>query len=225
MKASLDLKAFEKKLINIAEYSIGFLDGIQGGKTIFLENLGRGIIEALKLYIDAEARTNPKSLHHVYEWYETGSPNARLFDIHQSVNRGGISFMSSFSQSQTLSNSSNEPFYDKARVMEEGKSITVVPKNGVALSFDVDGEQIFTKSPVVIDSPGGTAVEGSFKNIIDEFFSLYFSQAFLRASGLYEYLQKPSAYKHNLPAGAIKGKVSGYEVGFRWITGARIGVK
>ena len=36
--------------------------------------------------IDANARINPATLHHVYEWTKTGSPNARLFDIKFSVN-------------------------------------------------------------------------------------------------------------------------------------------
>lgn len=225
MRTSFDIKAFEKKLFNITEYSLGFLDGIHGGKAIFLENFGKAIVETLKLYIDSQARTDPKSLHHVYEWYQTGSPTARLFDIHQSVNRGGVSFMTTFSQSNTLSYDSNEPFYDKAKVMEKGKSIVVAPKNGVVLSFNIDGEQVFTKNPVVIDHPGGQEVAGSFKDVIDEFFSSYFSQSFLRSSGLAEYLKKPTAYKHNLAAGALKGRVAGYEVGFRWITGARIGVE
>jgi hypothetical protein len=225
MKVALDIKAFEKKLLNITEYSLGFLDGIQGGKTIFLEKLGEGIVKVLQLYIDSEARTNPQSLHHVYEWYKVGSPEARLFDILPSVNRGGISFNFAFKQSQSLSNNSNEPFRDKASIMEKGTPIVIKPKNGVVLSFDIDGEQIFTRKPITIDNPGGDYVEGGFKDIIDQFFKSYFTQAFLRSSGLYEYLNKPSAYKHNLPAGSIRGRAAGYETGFRWITGARIGVE
>ena len=211
--------------MNITEYSIGFLDGVQGGKTVFLEKFGQGVIEVLKLYIDSEARTNPQSLHHVYEWYQTGSPSARLFNIEQSVNRGGVSFNVGFTQSQTLAKGSNVPFYDKARIMEKGKSVTIRPKNATALSFEIDGEQIFTKKDITIDNPGGDYVEGSFKNIMDEFFSSYFTQSFLRSSGLYDYLKRPDAYKDNLTAGAMRGKVPGYETGFRWITGARIGVK
>lgn len=222
---SLDTKSFEKKILNIADYSIGFLDGIQGGKTIFMDNFADGVIKVLKLYIDSEARSNPQSLHHVYEWYRSGSPSARLFDIHKSVNRGGISLMSSFSQSQSLSNNSSEPFYDKAKIMEEGRSLTISPKNSSVLAFEVDGEQVFSKTPVVVDNPGGPNVAGSFKDVIDEFFSSYFSQAFLRSSGLYDYLKKADGYKHNLAAGSIKGRVAGYEVGFKWITGAKIGVK
>jgi len=225
MKVSLDTKSLEKKLLNITQYSFGFLDGIDGGKTIFLEKFGEGVIKVLQLYIDSQARSNPQSLHHVYEWYKTGSPSARLFDITQSVNRAGVSFSVSFTQSTTLSNDSNEPFYDKARVMEQGKTLRIAPKNGTTLSFNVDGEQIFTKNEVTVENPGGDYVEGSFKDVMDEFFSSYFTQSFLRSSGLYEYLQKPTGYKHNLPAGAIKGKITGYETGFKWITGARIGVE
>lgn len=225
MNIIFDIKAFEKKFLNITEYSLGFLDGIHGGKTIFLEKFSQGVIKVLQMYIDSEARTNPQSLHHVYEWYQTGSPEARLFDIHPSVNRGGVSFAFSFKQSQSLSKDSNEPFYDKAKIMEEGKSITISPKNATALSFNINGEQIFSKKPVTIENPGGDYVEGSFKDIIDQFFNSYFTQSFLRSSGLYEYLQKPNTYKHNLPVGAIKGRATGYETGFRWITGARIGVE
>lgn len=222
---SVDTKSFEKKLLNIAEYSVGFLDGIQGGKTIFLDNFGDGVIKVLKLYIDSEARTNPQSLHHVYEWYKTGSPSARLFDIQHSVNRGGVSFNVMFTQSQSLSYDSKEPFLDKARVMEKGQTLHIRPKNAEVLSFNINGEQIFTKNEVTVENPGGDYVEGSFKDVMDEFFSSYFTQSFLRSSGLYEYLKKPNAYKHNLSAGALKGKVAGYETGFRWITGARIGVE
>lgn len=225
MKVAFDVKMFEKKLLNITEYSMGFLDGIQGGKTIFLEKFGEGVIKVLQQYIDAEARSNPQSLHHVYEWYKTGSPEARLFDIIPSVNRGGVSFNFTFKQSESLSNNSQEPFIDKARVMEKGKSIIIKPKNGVALSFDINGEQIFTRNPVVVENPGGDYVQGSFKDVVDEFFKSYFTQAFFRSSGLYDYLSRPNAYKHNLPAGMLKGRVAGYETGFRWITGARIGVE
>lgn len=225
MKVALDTKSFEKKLRNITEYSMGFLDGIHGGKSIFLDNFGNGVVKVLQMYIDSEARTNPQSLHHVYEWYKTGSPSARLFEIRHSVNGGGISFYATFTQSQTLSYESNEPFLDKARVMEKGKTLHISPKNSTVLSFNVNGEQIFTRKEITVDNPGGDFVEGSFKDVMDQFFSSYFTQSFLRSSGLYEYLQKPSAYKHNLPAGSLKGRIAGYETGFRWITGAKVGVE
>jgi hypothetical protein len=225
MRLVFDAKAFEKKLLNITEYSFGFLDGIQDGKLKFLDNFGEGVVKVLQNYIDTEARTNPKSLHHVYEWYKTGSPQARLFDIQSTATRSGVSINATFTQSSTLSYESNEPFMDKARVMESGQTIVIKPKNSTVLSFNVDGEQVFTRNEVTVDNPGGDYVEGSFKDVIDEFFNSYFTQAFLRSSGLYEYLKRPTAYKNNLNSGSKRGRSAGYEVGFRWITGAKIGVE
>ena len=211
--------------MNIAEYSIGFLDGVQGGKKIFLDNLGNGIVKVLQLYIDSQARTDPQSLHHVYEWYQTGNPSARLFEIESTAKNTGISINATFTQSSSLSYNSNEPFEDKARIMESGQTITIRPKNAKVLAFDVDGEQVFTNKEIKIDNPGGDYVEGSFQDVIDEFFKSYFTQAFLRSSGLLEYLKRPEAYKNNLRSGSMRGRSTGYEIGFRWITGARIGVE
>ena len=225
MKVVFDPKVFEKKLMNIAEYSIGFLDGIQGGKKIFLDNFGEGVAKILQLYIDSQARTDPQSLHHVYEWYQAGNPSARLFDIRSNATGSNISINATFTQSSSISYDSNEPFEDKARIMESGKTITIKPKNAKVLAFNVDGEEVFTNKEVRIDNPGGDYVEGSFKDVIDEFFKSYFTQSFLRSSGLYEYLKRPEGYKNNLRSGSLRGRSTGYEVGFRWITGARIGVE
>lgn len=225
MKIQFNVKELEKKLLNIADYSIGFIDGVQGGKTVFLNNFGNGVVKVLQLYIDSQARTEPESLHHVYEWYKTGSPSARLFDIEATPRPGGIYIGATFKQSTTLSYDSNEPFVDKARVMEQGKTLKIRPKNAKVLSFDVDGEQVFTNKEVVVDNPGGDYVEGSFKDVIDEFFKSYFTQSFLRSSGLHEYLKAPMGYKNNLSRGAKGGKSTGYEVGFRWITSAKVSVE
>ena len=81
MQITLNTKELEKKLNNIYDYSIGFLDGVHKGKTTFLNNLGVGVIEVLKQYVDVEARSNPKALHHIYEWYEVGNPGARLYNF------------------------------------------------------------------------------------------------------------------------------------------------
>ena len=32
-------------------------------------------------YMDAQARSKPKSLHHVYEWNKVGNPSHRLFNL------------------------------------------------------------------------------------------------------------------------------------------------
>ena len=225
MIVTTNSKNFEKQMKNLIDYSIGFLDGAKRGKPIFLKNLGQGVIKALYQYIDLEARANPKSMHHVYEWYKVGSPAARLYDINYTVSNLGLSITSTFRQSKTVSKGSKVPFYDKAKIMENGVPVTIKPKKATALRFEVDGEEVFTKNEISINRPGGPAVEGSFQRVFDEFILKYFKQSFLNASGLYSYIKKPVLYKKNLKSGSKFGKVKGIETGYRWITNAKIEVE
>ena len=218
----MDTRSFTKEMNNIMQYSFGFLEGIESGKKLFLNNLASQTINALAMYIDSEARANKQALHHVYEWYQTGSPDARLFDIKFTVSNLGISFGSNFKQSTSLSQNATEPFRDKASIMESGTSITVEPRLANALAFEVNGTQVFTKKPVTITNPGGDAVVGSYERVFDEFFTYYFKQSFLKASGIFDYLKKPTLYKQNLKNGARFGKQAGIETGIRWIANAKI---
>lgn len=225
MRVALNTANFEKQLNNIVNYSIGFLDGAQAGKKVFLDNLGKSVIFMLGKYIDAEARSNRMALHHVYEWYETGSPEARLFNLNYTVSNVGLSVSSTFRQSTTVSRDGNKPFYDKARIMERGIPVTISPSPGSVLRFTESGNEVFTKRPVTVFSPGGDEVQGSFGRVFDEFMTRYFSQIFLRASGLTKYLSNPTVYKKDLPEGAKIGKSRGIATGYRWITNAKIEVE
>jgi hypothetical protein len=218
-------KAFEKTMRNIVDYSFGFLDGVQKGKKIFLQKLGISVIEALKQYVDINARMSPESLHHVYEWYQVGSPEARLFDIKYTVSNLGLSLNATFRQSTTLSKDGSKPFYDKARIMEKGIPVTIAPKRASALVFEENGETIFSKRPVTIYQPGGEEVQGAFEQTMDSFILRYFKQSFLRASGIYEYISKPMVFKKNIKAGAKMGKSIGQKTGYTWIINASIGVE
>ena len=225
MRVSLDVRAFEKQLNNIANYSFGFLDGINRGKKVFLDNMGRETIKALALYIDSAARMDNAALQHVYEWYQTGSPSARLFDLDYTVSNNGLSLKSNFRQSNSVSNTSSEPFYNKAKIMENGIPITIRPKRRDFLAFeDSDGQMVFTKNPVTVEQPGGPQAKGSFEKTFDAFFKYYFTQAFLRSSGLMTYLENPILYKKNMAQGARSGKNYGIKTGYTWITNATIGV-
>jgi hypothetical protein len=204
---------------------MGFLDGVENGKRVFLKNLGAGTIQAMAAYVDVSAKGNPNALHHVYEWYQTGSPSARLFDIDYTVSNLGLTFNSKFRQSRTLKEDSNVPFYNKASIMENGVPVTITPKKSSVLVFEQGGETIFTKNPVTVRNPGGDYVAGSFERTIDEFILKYFKQSFLRASGIYDYIKKPVLYKKNFKAGSKMGKSKGVDTGFRWIANAKIGVE
>jgi hypothetical protein len=221
MIVRLDDKQFNKMMKNIVDYSLGFIDGVNRGKNKFLQSLGLETIEALKLYIDSNARVDPATLHHVYEWYKVGSPAARLFDLDYTVSKIGLSFNANFSQSKSVQSGSFEPFYNKAKIMELGTPITIKPKRAEALRFEVDGEIVYTKNEVVVNNPGGRS-EGGFEKVFDSFFSKYFTQAFLRNSGILQSFDNPVAYKKNFAAGSRSGRSKGIETGYRWV--ANVGV-
>ena len=224
MIVKFEIDSLVSKLDNIAKYSIGFLEGAEAGKQKFLNNLGETAIEYLKNFIDSNARINPETLHHVYEWYETGSPNARLFDLEYIVNNDNvISFSYTFSQSNSYSRGSNVPFYNKATIMENGSPITIRPKQGGVLSFNDNGEQVFTKKPVVVKNPGGPATQDAFENTLKDFFDNYFTQSFLISSGIAEHFKDIRTYKQNFAAGSKQGKPLGFKVGYEWVSkGGRI---
>lgn len=219
MRVTYNTRQFEKEMKNFINYSIGFMEGIQYGKNVFLTNLGKGVIERLKQFIDANARLDPESLHHVYEWYETGSPEARLFDLTYVVIGGGLSINSTFRQSTSVRRGSNVPFYNKAEIMENGIPVVIKPRKADVLAFEADGEAVFTKNPIRVTNPGGN-VQGEYEKVFNMFFDSYFTQAYLQDSGMIQYLSSPTIYKQNLPAGKRAGKSVGVNTGYKWITGA-----
>jgi hypothetical protein len=222
MKVMMNDAMFKKEMKNIIDYSVGFLDGIKAGKTKFLNNVGIMTKELLEQYIDTNARVNPRALHHIYEWYKVGSPDARLYDINYTISNLGLSFVSTMKQSTSIKDGSSVPFYNKAKIMEQGTPVTIKPTRSSVLVFEDGGETFFTKGEVVINSPGGTETTGSFQRVVDTFFNRYFTQAFLKTSGLSEYLSNPQAYKRNLGAGKSMGRSKGLQVGYRWIANAGI---
>ena len=222
MKVIMNNAAFKKDMKNIMNYSIGFLDGVQLGKTKFLNNVGSMTKEILEQYIDSNARVNPKALHHMYEWYKVGSPDARLYNINYTISNLGLSFVSTMKQSTSIKDGSSVPFYNKAKIMEEGTPVTIRPTRANALVFEDGGATVFTKGEVVVQSPGGTATKGSFESVVDTFFNRYFTQAFLKSSGMYQHLNNADVYKKNMLAGKSSGKIKGQQVGYKWIANAGI---
>jgi hypothetical protein len=220
ISVTFDSNQLYKDLTNITQYSEGFLEGVQIGKTQFLNSLGAEVIESMKNFIDAQARVDPQILSHVYEWYQSGSPDARLFDLGYTMVGSGLSFNYTFSQSKSIQEGSNVPFYNKAEVMEKGIPVTIVPKKSNVLAFEVDGEDVFTSSAVVVKNPGGQFAKDGFKNVLEMFFNSYFTQAFLQSSGIIDYISNPKEFDTNLPVGKRGGKSAGRKVGTAWIAKA-----
>jgi hypothetical protein len=93
------------------------------------------------------------------------------------------------------------------------------------LVFTEGGKTVFTKRSVTVRNPGGEYVQGSFENIMDEFMLRYFKQSFLRASGIYDYISRPTVFKKNVKAGSRLGRSKGIDTGYKWIINAKIGVE
>ena len=223
MKTTFNDALFLQEMNNMIQYSFGFTEGVKRGRNHILNAVGKDAIELIKQYIDSSARTNPAILQHVYEWDQVGSPNARLFDIDYTISGLGLSIKSTFRQSTSIRNGSTVPFYNKAKIMENGIPVTIRPRNASILAFEDNGEQVFTKGPVVVDNPGGVQAQGGFQKTFDSFFNNYFSQAFLRVSGVMDYIRNPSVFAKNLSAGKRGGRSVGISTGYTWI--ANLGVK
>jgi len=215
-----DDRVFFKDLSNIMGYSEGFLLGAELGKEEFSKSIAANAVEIFKEFVDQNARVDQQLYHHIYEWYQEGNPEARLFDINYTIRDGGISFNGTFSQSRSVSKNSNTPFYNKAEIMERGIPITIKPVNASVLSFNIDGEQVFTPNQVTIENPGGSHVMGSFERIFELFFRQHFKQSVLDMTGITKYLSNARAYKDNLKSAKLGGKAKGIEVGYNWITKA-----
>lgn len=224
IKTKFDTREFTKKLSNSVAYSNGFIDGAQLSKPTFNRQLGEFIKEALNRYVDAKARMNPESLHHVYEWDQTGSPSARLFSISVIPMQTLIKFNIKFLPSSSVSPTSNTPFKNKAKIMENGIEITIQPKNSEVLVFEEAGETIFTKEEVTIKNPGGQEVEGSFERTVNDFFTNYLTVGLLKSSGILDGLEKPTEYKRDFAKGTRGGKPVGISAGRKYmnIGGAEI---
>lgn len=210
ISAKFDTKDFSSKMINLDQYSKGFLNGININRINFNNQLAMLTKEALEKFIDARARADESSLHHVYEWNMAGNPSGRLFQIEYQAGVNVINFFGNFLPSSSVSDSSDEPFVDKATIMENQIQIQIEPRMDSVLAFEDNGEQIFSMNSITIDNPGGDAVSGSFGRAIEDFFNVYFTTTFLTQSGILQNLQNPIEYVERFSIG-VKG--AGYSAG------------
>lgn len=204
-----------KTLKNAVEYSHGFLEGVQMEKLEFNRMLGGYTVEALEKYIDARARINPEALHHVYEWNMVGNKKGRLYKFNVKATNNNIKFTGSFLSSKKPSDTSNQPFSDKANIMENSIAITVEPKRSNVLAFEVEGDTVFTRTAITIEHPGGDAVAGSFGRTVDSFFENYFTNALLKP--FMNHLQNAKEYERNFASGTMGGRAVGVRAGRQYL--------
>ena len=190
-----DGKEAKRMLNNIVSYSEGFIKETKAKETTIVSKLAETSIEAFYDYLDGLARTNPGMLHHVYEWGAVGNPGARLVELKKQIaGSKGANILADFIQSDSIPEGGNEPFYDKAEIMEEGITITVQAVEAQAMFFQIDGQEFFRTGPLVIENPGGEAVRGSFLRAFQEFYNIYFDQVYLRAIRFYDHFENPKGF-------------------------------
>ena len=219
-RVKVDTKELNKKLKNVTQYSNGFVDGIEMNKIILMNRLGEYVVDALGKYIDAQARGNPGSLHHVYEWGATGSQGARLFKMNATATSNMIFINGSFLPSSSISDTATEPFVDKANIMENGIGITIEPRNSDVLAFEADGQTVFTTNSVYVANPGGDGVAGSFGRTVEQFFNVYFTRMLLKP--FLNELSTAEEFTQYFAQGARSGYPVGLKAGQRYLDSAGV---
>jgi len=214
--AKIESTDFKKVFKNTAQYTEGFIQGIDLSRLEFNRVLGGYTAEALQMYIDAKARSNPEMLHHVYEWGRAGDKSARLFRINVNATKMSISFNGKFLVSNKPASDSGQVFFNKAEVMESGIAVTVSPKNSPVLVFEDGGETVFTTNSVYIAHPGGDQVAGSFGKVIEEFFNSYFVFSILQP--LMKKLRNPKEFSTMFSQGVKSGRSAGVIAGRKYFS-------
>lgn len=217
---AFDSKKAMKVLNNVVKYSDGFILESQAQEKTVASKLASTSINEFYDFLDQLARTNPGILHHVYEWGQVGNPEGRLYELKKILsgsNKVGID--ADFLPSDSIPDGSNQPFYDKAEIMEDGITVVVNEVEAQALFFEIDGQEFFRTGPIVIENPGGEAVRGSFLRSFEEFYNVYFDQVYLRAIRFYDHFSESRQYEVNFPTAANSSNAEsiGRKTALSWI--------
>lgn len=223
--AKINAKKAMKILNNVVQYSDGFIKESKAQEATVTSRLANLSINGFYEYMDQLARVNPGMLHHVYEWGRVGDPGSRLFELKKAISRNNAVITSEFLVSETPSNTSNEPFYEKARIMEEGITVVVQEVEAQALFFEIDGIEYFRTGPIVIENPGGPEVRGSFVEQFEEFYNNYLNDVYLRAIRFYQYFVDAKPYEANFNAAVKSGNAHmiGRKTALSWIENMPVG--
>jgi hypothetical protein len=164
------------------------------------------IQEDFGAYVDSKARTEPRSLHHVYEWKKTGSKNGRLFEL-KKLSQDGLSFRVGydFKLSKSLvptgKGKHRHVFANKASVMESGMPVIIRPRSAERLVFEVNGSVVFMPkgASVSVRRPGGVKVKNAFYIAYNRFFTGDLVSQSIKRSGFQRLLNSSITKAMQLP--------------------------
>lgn len=154
------------------------LEKNKGFQKVFRDTIYSQIEQDFGAYIDAKARTNPKSLHHVYEWKKVGNKNSRLFKLNM-ISENKLSFKINYEflpSKSFVPNSSKRRrhvFANKASVMEAGMPLVIRPRFSERLVFNFNGITTFMPkgASVTVKRPGGAKARNQFMLSYSQFFT------------------------------------------------------
>jgi hypothetical protein len=162
-------------------------------KNLFRSTIFNQIEKDFGEYVDANARSKPKSLHHVYEWNKTGVQSGRLFKLSR-LDGEGLSFKVNYdfklSKSAVPTKNKNQKkkyiFASKALIMETGMPTVIRPKSAERLVFELDGQAVFMPkgTSVTVKRPGGSQATNQFSLSYGRFFGGQLVNSSIKASGL-----------------------------------------
>lgn len=162
-------------------------------------------------HIDAQARTKPKSFHHVYEWKKTGTKTGRLFKL-TSIVGNDISFKIKyeFIPSKTMvpapEGIRRHVFINKAAVMEAGMPLKIAPRHSKRLVFESNGITVFMPigASVTVQRPGGPSVKNQFSLHYSRFFSGQLVNNSIKRSGFQRIFNSAMMKSMKLPSSIKK---------------------
>ena len=173
------------------------------------------IDEDFGAYVDSQARMNPKSLHHVYEWNKAGNKGGRLFNLNI-LSTDGLSFKV---KSNFLPSKSSVPnsfgkrrhvFINKASVMEAGMPLIIRPKSAERLVFETSTGVVYMPkgASVTVTRPGGGKATGRFQIAYAQFFTGNLVSSSIKRSGFQQLFNSSLTKAMRLPADVKKVKYS-----------------
>lgn len=162
-------------------------------KNLFKTTIFNQIEKDFGEYVDAQARSKPRSLHHVYEWGKIGVPSSRLFKLSKQDTEGlsfKVNYDFNISKSSVPSKNKKQKkkyiFANKAIVMETGMPVVIRPRSAERLVFELDGETVFMPkgTSVTVKRPGGAQATNQFSLSYGRFFGGQLVNSSIKSSGL-----------------------------------------
>ena len=167
------------------------------------------------LYLDAQARMNPKSLHHMYEWNKTGNKTSRLFKL-KDLSTDGLSFKitSEFLPSKSVVpnkfSKRRHVFVNKASIVEAGMPLVIRPKSAERLVFETSTGVVYMPkgASVTVTRPGGGKATGRFQIAYAQFFTGNLVNASIKKSGFQQIFNSSLSRAMKIPSDVKKVKYS-----------------